>query len=393
MDSGECWHEHVYDFNAGEALRQTVSIMESLKSGKPGRNQFGFTLIELMIGVLIGALSTLVIAKVFAFSEGQRRATATGSDAQVNGALALYAIQRDAEMAGYGLTQSLDALGCAVKSKFNGANLPDWTLAPVLITAGAGGAPDSINLVGSATTRYSMPSRVVSNHLKTDTTFFTITTIGMAVGDLMVAVPQTFDNVNTYCSVFNVTSFAAGNQVIHASNATWNPPAGSEIFPNGGYPANSYLLNLGTVLARTYSISANRTLRMTSFDSTTGAWAAPTDLFPEIVQLQAFYGKDTDGDGVVDIYDKVLPTTNAGWRQIIAVRIALVARSSQFEKEPVTPSNPLWDVGTAVPVAGSAACGSSKCITLKVDTLTDWTRYRYRVYDVVIPLRNVLWHA
>jgi type IV pilus assembly protein PilW len=46
-----------------------------------------------------------------------------------------------------------------------------------------------------------------------------------------------------------------------------------------------------------------------------------------------------------------------------------------------------------VPVAGSTTCGSSKCVTLKVSHLADWKRYRYRIHDVIVPMRNMLWHA
>jgi type IV pilus assembly protein PilW len=75
-----------------------------------------------------------------------------------------------------------------------------------------------------------------------------------------------------------------------------------------------------------------------------------------------------------------------------SVRLALVAQSGQYEKDNVTTANPVWDVGTAVPVAGSVACGASKCITLAVNGPADWQHYRYKVYDVVVPLRNMLWH-
>jgi len=53
----------------------------------------GFTLIELMVAVALGLLTTLVIAQVFLQSEGNKRTTTSGSDAQVTGALALYALQ------------------------------------------------------------------------------------------------------------------------------------------------------------------------------------------------------------------------------------------------------------------------------------------------------------
>ena len=78
---------------------------------------------------------------------------------------------------------------------------------------------------------------------------------------------------------------------------------------------------------------------------------------------------------------------------MLAVRVAVVARSAQYEKEEVTSTNPLWDVGTAIAIAGTATCGASKCLSLKVDYLTDWKHYRYRVFDTVIPLRNMLWNS
>ena len=52
----------------------------------------GFTLVELMVAMVIGLVTTLVITQVLAFSEGQKRTTTSGSDAQVNGSLALYTL-------------------------------------------------------------------------------------------------------------------------------------------------------------------------------------------------------------------------------------------------------------------------------------------------------------
>jgi len=120
--------------------------------------------------------------------------------------------------------------------------------------------------------------------------------------------------------------------------------------------------------------------------------------------LQALYGKDTDGDGTVDTYDRVTPTTAAGWQSIRAVRIALVARSGQREKEAVTVNKPSWDVGSTTTVNVSPAtvsCGTgSKCISLNVDGVTytnpidgadEWKHYRYKVFDTIVPIVNMLW--
>ena len=111
------------------------------------------------------------------------------------------------------------------------------------------------------------------------------------------------------------------------------------------------------------------------------------------------YGKETTGAtpplGVVDTWDNITPTTNAGWRQVVAVRLAVVARSATYEKEVVTTANPTWDVGSVIPVTGAVTCpsGTGKCLSLKVDGLTDWQHYRYKVFDTVIPLRNMLWNS
>jgi type IV pilus assembly protein PilW len=52
-------------------------------------------------------------------------------------------------------------------------------------------------------------------------------------------------------------------------------------------------------------------------------------------------------------------------------------------------------VGAAVSVSGTttATCnGTSQCIALKVSQVADWQHYRYKVYDTIVPLRNVLWN-
>ena len=49
----------------------------------------GFTLIEIMIGLVIGMLLTLVIIQVMSVFEAQTRTTSGTADAQTNGGIAL----------------------------------------------------------------------------------------------------------------------------------------------------------------------------------------------------------------------------------------------------------------------------------------------------------------
>ncbi len=73
----------------------------------------GFTLIELMVGMAIGLLATIIIMQVMSLFEAQRRTTTGSADAQTNGGIALYSIAREVQMAGYSLLPVIDsALEC-----------------------------------------------------------------------------------------------------------------------------------------------------------------------------------------------------------------------------------------------------------------------------------------
>jgi type IV pilus assembly protein PilW len=371
----------------------------------------GFTLVELMVGLVLGMLTVLVITEVTSMAEGKKRTVSMGSDAQINGALSLYTLQRDIQMAGYGAVGNLAALGCAIKGSFKDPDAPAATpaiefaptLAPVVIKDGVGGAPDEITILQSRKSNFSAPLLVTKDHSKTGNSFTVKSTFGVAAGDLMIAVPTDGKwDASNWCSVFSVTDDGAAtptettldsHRVPHvaggASKSKWN--SGS-VFPDNGYLEKSYLLNMGSLSFNTYAVNAaQQNLEVTA--RTADAVSATETLYPQIVNLQAMYGKDTAGTGQVGTYDTVAPTTAADWQRVLAIRIAVVARSTQYEKETVTRTDPLWDVGASSTVADAAACGDSKCVPLKISQVPDWEHYRYKVYDTIVPLRNMLWNS
>jgi type IV pilus assembly protein PilW len=113
-------------------------------------------------------------------------------------------------------------------------------------------------------------------------------------------------------------------------------------------------------------------------------------LVSEVVNLKAQYGLDTDNDGIIDLWQDAAtaPWTVASLpaqplatlRQIRAIRVALVTRSAQYEKDPVT-------TGPIVMFDESLG-GHTESMALS----TDDTHYRYKVLETVIPLRNALWN-
>ncbi|MGE5386022.1 MAG: PilW family protein [Betaproteobacteria bacterium] len=381
-----------------------------MRSGQSHRKTLGFSLIELLVAMVIGLITVVVIGQVMAVSEGQKRTTTTGSDAMVNAALGLYTVERDVKNSGYGMMATLGSLGCEIKATFKGVALPSFTLTPVTITDGAAGAPDTIRVLASAKNGITLPTTINVLHPKNAANFFVDSDAGIQEGDLMIAVPRS-PSASNWCSVFQVTGTGGGgggggggqgkNQVIHNSGKSeWNTPT-NDNFPTDGYAPNDYLINLGQFLDHTYSINANN-LRLTQFETAT-ATKTELDIYPQIIQMQAVYGKDTNDDCVVDTWNAVQPTTNAEWQQIRSVRIALVARSQVREKGNVTLSesevSAAQKCNTATPHSAlvcwkpdptSATSGVE--INLNIGGANpDWQRYRYRVFETSVPVRNLIW--
>jgi type IV pilus assembly protein PilW len=380
-------------------------------------------MVELMVGLLLGMLTMLVISQVLIQSENRKRTIAMGSDAQVNGALALYTLQREIQMAGYGAS-SPAALGCTVRAQYGAIGTPyAFSLAPVMIASGLGETPDTITVLQAKTASVSVPMKISEDHPQSAAYFMVDGALGVSQGDMVIAVPAIRSNEtvdarvtteaeriaqanaagNNWCTLFQVTNDTASavttlstTRIPQSTESNWNH---STIVPAVGYPSNSQLINMGAMTQRTYAINASQNLSSTDRVISTGA-VTTQELFPQILTMKALYGKDTDNNGVVDRYDNQTPTTAAGWQQVLNIRIALVTRSGQYEKDVVTTDQPQWDVGSATTIVGptTAVChSSSTCITLTIpgsstDTVT-WKHYRYKVYDTLVPLRNVLWNS
>jgi type IV pilus assembly protein PilW len=367
--------------------------------------QRGVTLIELLVGMFVGMLAVLIISQVFLTAEGQKRTTTGGADAQVNGALALFTIQREVEQAGYGLISSPQAIGCAISVRYPGAAAAGFptTLAPVFITpeASRGGlVGDSIRVLASSKPSFSVPTRVVlPNYAPGRSEFNVRAAVGFAQNDLaLVATDSTQP-----CEVFQITGAPTDTMLPRQTNATWNAVS----TPTGTYGDGAVMINLGTLVDNRYEIN-NNVLEVSSFDAGNPTARTTQRLQPEIVQLRAFYGRDTSAtpDGVVDVYDTATPTTNAGWLRVLSVRVVAVARSSTYEKKEtrldgtdvfVTNANPAWPVGATPSVAGAVTCasGTGECLELDVGAGAAGDvpakHHRYKVFDTVIPLRNMLW--
>ena len=121
--------------------------------------------------------------------------------------------------------------------------------------------------------------------------------------------------------------------------------------------------------------------------------AAATPIVDGIVQLQARYGRDTSvtADGVIDVWDTTAPTTADGWSRVLAVRLAVVARSSQRENPGQSGAG--CTATTALPQWLSDPINN---VTENIDVSigagnANWQCYRYKTFQTAVSLRNMIW--
>jgi type IV pilus assembly protein PilW len=363
----------------------------------------GFSLVEIMVAVAIGLVTILVVTQVLVSSSARKQVSTSTVDAATNSAMALYAVEHDGKNAGYGISSVRGTLGCLVKYQ-NGTNAASsFPLLPVVITKGAGGASDTIRFMASSKNGITLPTRIAVDHAQNANNFYVDSDVGAQEGDLMIAATATLDTSATptrWCTLFAATAPPAGsgtNIVWNDSTNPWN--SNNTLMPANGYLIGDYLINLGTFVDHTYSINTvTNHLQLSDYDWVNNI-PSMQDIYPNIVQLQAVYGLDTDGDNVVDTWTDTSPTTPVGWQQVRALRVAVVAQGREMDPDIVTLDGAVaastCDSQTPHP---AAICWKPdpNANGVKIDVNINnanpnWQHYRYRVIETTIPLRNLVW--
>ena len=377
-------------------------------------DQRGAGLIELMISVAIGMLLVLVIYQTYEVSESQKRTIASGSDASQNASYATYLLSRDISMAGSAVASSATALDhCSVLAPFTAAQLPGGLRPiPVAINAGANDqTPDQITVFygGSSTLSTPVGFRISST---VPFPYQVASAVAFSQGDVIAAVsgPQCTLSTIDHGGVVVVDPCLPPICTERVATITHTPIPGSPTvtYTSGGAAA---LVNLGPVTAFTrvvYSVdpdcgkdSTQCTLRSQSVLPLggPGALAPPAPIVADVVNLKAEYGLDTSvpADGIVDTWVQAKGpwsfasvTASPGpplttLQQIRAIRLAVVTRSAEYERDIVTPGPLKIFAG-----ADAAADGAT---AVSMGLTADQRHYRYRVFETVIPLRNAMWNA
>jgi type IV pilus assembly protein PilW len=337
----------------------------------------GFGLVEIMVALLIGMFGVMVMMQVLSLSEGQKRTTTSGNDAMNEGVMALYTMQSDIRMSGFGIAD-VRLLGCNLQR----GGVTFALLAPVVINyAGITGndANTDTLLVLYATTNGSTQGDALVSGSGANGVPSTPWMFG--VGDIVVVAPGTrpspcnvgLDQVATVAASPSNLTLTSGAAVPLTS------PVSSTLFNLGrGIRAVGYAVRNGNLTTCDFSISATNCTGSTNW----------TSIADNIVSLRAQYGRDTAAsgamDGIIDVYDHTTPSVAAtlacDWAKISGIRVALVARSALSEKDLVTTAAPVWDGSDGTPANDITLTGNSQ-----------WQNYRYKLFQTTVPLRNISW--
>lgn len=381
----------------------------------------GFSIIELLVAVAIGLVVSLAMFGVLSASEGRKRTSVSMNDANQSGAYAAYTLDRVLRSAGTGFSQGWAKVGgcrlnavlpsgtwprtAALPAPF-AAVPPTLRLAPIVIFQGASAAGSDVLMVmsgaagfGESPTAVPLPSGITANDIPL------LNTIGFRQNDLVLL------SGGGECLLTQVASTKAACS--GDEGVTTPTPCGADL-PLGGnyYSAEAGNTSLSAMASLTdvnafsignpttnrpqfqlYGVGDNSTLFSHDLLLLNGSDTSQP-IAEGVRELHAVYGLDTNDDGILDTWQA--PTTGGVWdgealmdgspasvarlRQIVAVRIGLVMRSSLVEREIVA----------AEDLTLFSDLPSAVQMTVDLTRTSENRNQRHRTIEITVPVRNLL---
>ncbi len=332
------------------------------------RTQRGFSLVEIMVGMIIGLLGMLIIMQVSSIFENQKRTTTSGDDAQNSGAIALNGLVKEAAQAGYGISSPL-LMGTGLVSP--NVSLPRLYPAivnlPALAARADAGTDTLIILYGNSN----------------------ITTEGSLITN-SIPTPYTIDG--------GAAQGINGDGGKAFVNGDWAIPDNGVGGAGGTNP--HYLYRVAGVSATTVNatIPAAITQPYVAAPLLTDSPGGP---HPTLFNLGpgptiAAYAVINGSLSVCDYLAQDCAANAAAWNTLSGgivsmriacenqstLRLALTARNSQISSDPsFSSAMPQWHPAGVATAIGAAPLGGN----------ADWQKYRYKVFETIAPIRNAIW--
>ena len=393
----------------------------------------GMSLIELMIALLIASIVTLAIFAVMSTFEGRKRTTTSVNDANQAGNYAMHMLDKLVRSAGSGYVQAgpppnadntdrvAIAFGCrllvasgattvlprgsALPAPFEQVNVGTpgtLRLAPVIVAPSQSHATgfnlerSDVLLVMAGAAGFGEVPLTLSGPIAAND-MPVVSAVSIASGDLLLLADQPTPADVEDCMVQQVSSGFTVAPI--GLTGTYSPTTVAGV-SRAIYDDKSVAIKLGhptnnppNFLA--IGVGDNTTLK--SYDMLQTRSPALQAVADNVYELHAVYGVDDNDDGSVNSW--VDPRATSGpfslttlmngtaasaerIAQIKAIRIALILRSNLQEKAADASATPF----TPATITLFQSVGLDRTRNLSVDE----RRYRYRVIETTIPVRNAL---
>ena len=401
-------------------------------------SQQGMTMIELLVAMAIGVTVTLAVSTLLVASENQKRITTSTNDADQTLVYTFSELDRALRGAGSGIAQSQYSgsqgiLGCRLNMASNGvtymprpgaypapfsnyflggASPTALHMAPVLIGANQSdnNSSDVIVVMGGSGSAGGVPRAVygAGSGVNSNIQVVLENTVGFNPYDV-VLVSQ---NGVTDCLIEEVNVVQPTALTMNATTTYYTPgttttlntlasSTASLITPLGNEATTSAPNNVQFTM---YGVGTNNTLysydlmQYASLAAFSLGGDATQPIADQVIQMNALYGVATPANPAVfnnwanpadtaHGYDiNTVMNTPGTQALIVAVRVAIVVRGEYYDKKIVSP--------TSLTIFSGLVDGYGNSLQKTVppaglgQTLDQ--RYRYRVYEFTVPLRDMI---
>jgi len=368
-------------------------------------SETGFTLTELLVALVIGTLLATAVFTFFLNSSQIITNQSSTTDMWQRGRNALALVRQAVESAGFGLPQVSDCPNGIAAYNSNQTTSP-FSLTAITASVQSSGTYDptaisNINtyslmtVAGGASFGNAPAAQISSIPSMTSQRVFLTATAFINSGDIFIV--QIPGQACLMAQVTNLLTQGNGIGVVHNSGlSNYNPSGGFQTLAGSIYPglsstafvgANFIDLGSNNFTINQFTIgdsggTATPTLYLTQYTANQTTTSTRQALARGVVDLQLEYGLGSNGA----ITQWVLPAnyTTSATQQILAVRIAMLARSTRYMPNETSPASfvmlPHQNLSYTVPTSNGPGCLQGNC-----------RHYAYHLFESVVPVRNNIW--
>jgi len=335
------------------------------------KNQQGASLVEMLVGLTVGLIVAATAAGTASFMEAQKKVSMGTNSALANGALGLFRIESETKLAGLGLMAKQNFACPSFNLSYNKqVRLDGDELFPVSIVDGGEDDSDSLTIAYLNSLTGASYAQVLLPMLGADSEVKLANAPDAIVGSVLLLQESKPGVPCTVVQVSGRKDSAFGADISHAKGAY-----------NGGGFSNPVAYSEGSraSASRAFVWSTFR-VRENTLEEVNNVTGEATPIADGIIAMRARYGT-TDGSSTsvsswqsaTGAYESPAATD---MYKVRAVRIGLVARSLDRDQSCSSTKKELtlWPDGPVVDVSAEK----------------DWKCYKYRTFNMVVPLINVV---